>query len=419
MKNVISLFVMSFFYSTIVFSQSYKEVSSIADSLHSAKLYLTAGKEYEKAAELAWLKSIKKRYYYNSACSYSLAKNNNLAFKSLNLAIKNGFNDKNRVSKDIDLNYLHKDKRWGNLINSITPKLSSSNPLSSTLVTEDIQNFYTSFDMAIKDPKNASEIFKQNYLINGSVGLQDFFAYKVRDIDNFGEHVIKNQSFYKDIRTTLLKVENFKKDIHSHFTEFKTLYPDAVFPDVYFVISDLMSGGTITDNGLLINSSVKSKTKENSVGWDDQTLEWTSDFFKTPITVVHESIHFNQKGMSNEKTLLKYAMIEGSAEFITELITGQSDVMRFFTEFIGKEKAIWKDFKEDMYEDKYMEWVLPQEGKRPMSAMYWAGYIICKSYFNEAKDKNKAKIINEILNIKDYKAFYKKSNVDEYIQENF
>ncbi|TJY37784.1 TPR end-of-group domain-containing protein [Pontimicrobium aquaticum] len=419
MKNFIILFAVLIFNSNALFSQSYKEVSLIADSLYSAKIYLKAGKEYDRAANLAWLKTIKKRYYYNAACSYSLAKKMDLAFRSLNLAVDNGFSDKTRVSKDIDLSYLHKDKRWNSLINAIVPKLSSSNPLSPKLVTSDIQNFYKAFDIAIKNPKDASKIFKENYLINGSVGLQDFFAYKVRDIDSFGAHVIKNKSFYKDIRSTVLKVENFKGDIHGYFTEFKTLYPEAVFPDVYFVISDLMSGGTKTNNGLLINSSVKSKTKKNSINWDKQTLEWTSDFFKTPVTVIHESVHFNQEGMANEKTLLKYAMIEGSAEFITELITGQSDVMRFFTEFIGKEKLIWKDFKKDMYDDKYMEWMLPQEGKRPMSAMYWVGYIICKSYYNEAKGKSKSEVINEILNIKDYKAFYKKSNADKYINENF
>ena len=119
--------------------------------------------------------------------------------------------------------------------------------------------------------------------------------------------------------------------------------------------------------------------------------------------------------MAVEKHLLKYALIEGSAEFMAELITGHTDGN--YGAFKGREKSIWEDFKKDMHKDVYGDWLQAQEPKRPRNGMYWAGYLICKSYYKRAKDKNQA--IFDILHIENYLEFYKKSQVDEYINSKY
>ncbi|WP_437395270.1 DUF2268 domain-containing putative Zn-dependent protease [Flagellimonas lutimaris] len=270
-------------------------------------------------------------------------------------------------------------------------------------------------DLALKDSLNATRLFKRKYFLNGSDGLQDFFASKIQDVNEFSNYVLKNKSFYKSIQPTLVNIKDLKKEIIDNFVKLKSLYPNSVFPDIYFVIGKRTSNGTVSDNGLLIGAEVMSKTPENSKNWNEKLLKWTMDFNQIPITTTHEIIHFNQKGMKSERTLLKYALIEGSAEFIAEIITGRTDGE--YHSFIGREKAIWQDFKNEMHQDIYNDWLEGQEPKRPRNSMYWAGYLICKSYYEKAKDKKQA--ISEILNIKNYTDFYIESEIDEYINNNF
>jgi len=49
----------------------------------------------------------------------------------------------------------------------------------------------------------------------------------------------------------------------------------------------------------------------------------------------------------------------------------------------------------------------------PRNGMYWAGYLISKSYYENATDKKQA--IYDLLHIQDYEAFFEKSRADRYI----
>lgn len=409
------LIIMGLFISNTVFCQTSKELAQKADSLYHAKSYFEAGNLYYKSAELGWINSIKRVGYYNATCSYSLAKKNDLAFKSLKKCLKNGFSSKSQLEADADFEYMKSDSRWTIALSLIRGR-NVKKPKSVKIVTSDIHLFYKTFDTALKDSTNATKIFKEKYFKKGSIGLQDFFVAKIKDEDQFTKYVFKNKIFLNSIRSTLLNTKKFKSEIIKNLKKYHKIYPNAVFSNVYFVIGRETSNGTASGNGLLIGSEVMSKTLEDSKSWSKEKINRILNFSQIPTTVAHEIVHFNQGGMKEEKTLLRYALVEGSSELIAELITGIGDCGGF-PEFAGREKTIWKDFKIDMYEDKYKEWHNAQEPNRPRNGMYWAGYQICKSYYEQAKDKNQA--IYDILNIKDYKAFYEKSNIDVYIEKTF
>jgi len=384
-----------------------------ADSLYSSKSYPEAGRLYVQVANQGWLNNQRNTSFYNAACCYSRIGDKDAAFRNLRLAIKTGYRNKTHILVDSDLENLHQDSRWAPLINSVVPIQPSGNPRSSKLITSDIGLFYKAFRLAIKDTANAAHIFKEKYFLKGSIGLQDFFRSKIRDTEIFAKFVLKNKDFYQSIESRLIKSDQLKEDIYSNFEKFKKLYPDAVFPNVYFVIGRVTSNGTASENGLLIGAELLARTDANAKLLNKKFPGWLMDFNHIPITVMHEIVHFNQGGLANEKTLLRYAITEGSAEFIDELITGKTD--GGYNDFRRREKAIWLDFKKAMYSDTYDDWLMAQEPKRPRNGMYWAGYLICKSYYNQADDKVKA--VRDILNIQDYKTFYEKSKVDDYIDE--
>ncbi len=131
-----------------------------------------------------------------------------------------------------------------------------------------------------------------------------------------------------------------------------------------------------------------------------------------PYLVAHELIHANQNIPYKYKILLEQCIIEGSADFLGELISGKIANTASYEYAKGKEKFLWDDFEKDMAlgeNDSFSNWLYGGErkDKRPQDMGYYIGYVITKAYFEKATDKRKA--IEEILNIKDCKRFLDQS----------
>ena len=295
----------------------------------------------------------------------------------------------------------------------------SKEPLSSKIYTSDIDNFYKAFDLALNDTDIAKRIFKKEYFSKGTKGLKDFYKTKIEDVDKFAKFVIRHKEFYSSIRSDISNIDGLKQEIYSNFESFKKIYPDAVFPDVYFVIGRFNSNGTISKRGLLIGTELLCRTENtNTENWNKDILRISMLRKHIPITVSHELVHFNQSKMEDENTtLLAKSMREGSAEFIAELISGETDGE--YSEFNGKEIKIWNDFKKDKNKSIWNSWSSWQNAnnKSPKNAGYWTGYLICKAYYEQVKDKNKA--VLDILSIQNYNDFYEKSKIEEYINEKY
>ncbi|GEQ84999.1 hypothetical protein ULMS_05070 [Patiriisocius marinistellae] len=291
-----------------------------------------------------------------------------------------------------------------------------SEPNSSKIYTSDIKNFYKAFDLAINDTINAKNIFKKEYFSKGTKGLKDFYKTKIKDLDKFTKFVIKHKEFYKTIRNNITNIDDLKERIYLNFKSFKNIYPNAVFPDVYFVIGKFNSNGTISKRGLLIGTEILCRTKDtNTEKWNKNILRVSMLRKHIPITVCHELVHFNQSNMEDESnTLLAKSMREGSAEFIAEIISGETDGN--YSKFKGKEIEIWNDFKNDKNKSIWNTWSSWSKGNnnRPKNAGYWTGYIICKAYYDKTKDKKKT--VSNILNVQNYNSFYIKSDVEKYVQ---
>jgi uncharacterized protein YjaZ len=186
----------------------------------------------------------------------------------------------------------------------------------------------------------------------------------------------------------------------------KYLYPDAIFPPVYFVIGALSSGGTSSNDGLIIGAEMYGRTPDSPI---DELNSWLLTVLKpvneVPHIVAHELIHFQQN--YDGSTLLAGSIKEGSADFIAELISGKH-INTHVHEFANpREKELWLEFKEKMHEKDFTGWMYSSVKDRPNDLGYWMGYKITKSYYDNQKDKQAA--IKEILNIKNFDRFLEKS----------
>lgn len=80
-----------------------------AEALYRQGGYEASGESYEKAFAM---KEAPALYYYNAACSWSLAERPDKAFAMLDTAVERGFRRLDLLVEDEDLRALHGDPRW-------------------------------------------------------------------------------------------------------------------------------------------------------------------------------------------------------------------------------------------------------------------------------------------------------------------
>lgn len=273
----------------------------------------------------------------------------------------------------------------------------SSDPDSAIFLTQDIDRFWKAFDAFKKD--TTVNPFQKDYLDVGSAGVQSFIRDRIRSADNLWKVAKRKSNDYEKVRATTLRMKEKEKQCRSAFYALKYWYPDASFPPVYFVIGAWNSGGTSTEEGLMI-------------GAEKQT-----DVDNVPYIVAHELIHFQQKHWPQEPTLLQQSILEGAADFLGELISGGNINTVAMHYGDAHEEALCREFVARMDSTNYKDWLygVTKKDDRPNDLGYWIGYRITEQYFKNAANKHQA--VREILNITDFKAFLKQSGfLEKYRQ---
>lgn len=288
-------------------------------------------------------------------------------------------------------------------------------PNKVKFVTSDIDNFWRAYDLAAKETDRAKKIavYKSEYLDKGSAGLKDFVFLRIKSAEDLLKAIERLPRYYASIRPSTLRVADMEKRMRKSFHNFKKLYADAVFPDVYFLIGVSNTGGTASKNGLLIGMEMYGLTpkapREELPDWMRAVL---APVEKLPAIVAHESCHFNQKyrGLG---TLLSKAIQEGSCDFIGEKIAG--DTINQAQKIYGDkhEAELWREFQTEMNGTSVKNWMYNglTAKDRPTDLGYYIGYKISESHYKNSKDKHQA--IRDILEIKDFPAFLEQSRYRE------
>jgi len=402
-------------------SQDYRQLHKRADSLYKAKAYQKAARLNLESVALADFDLQKRNGLYRAACCYSLAGSRDSAFTILNKCIHAGYSDREHLLQDKDLDVLHEDKEWEQLIGSVKEgkKVLNAEPRKASLVTNDIHRFWQAYDLAQKDTANRVAIYKKYYFDKASLGMQDYMGLKVSSIKAFVHHYDQHAEFYAAIRANTLQADSLKPGIYTCFEKLKEIYPQALFPDVYFVMGAFTSAGTVSDAGLLIG--VNQVCKKDGVPLGELSL-WEKNNFNPlqnlPGIISHELIHFQQDELlkSDDTTTLMPVLIEGMADFLGEMISGKNINQRLHTWAKGKEKRIWQAFLKDMNYNRYNNWIAnanQETPDNPADQGYWIGYQICRVYYMHATDKRQA--IYDMLHFTNAREFLKKSKWEEIV----
>jgi hypothetical protein len=399
-----------------------------ADSLMLRAQQFSKQKDYPAAIsayqQVVHERTAKPRYkavsFYNIACYYGLLNDAPHALANLRSAIDAGYVNASHIAVDSDLNLLHNDPQWPKLLaraRRLEEKTIIHRPEDVKLVTTDIDHFWQAYAAVQRDTAQAKAIFQRDYFGKASVGLQDYHQLKISSDAEFAQLILARPKYYGSIRPTMLGIAAQKPKIVSAFRRFQELYPALKFQNVYFVVGGWVSGGTVSDAGLLIGADQSA----NGPGVDTSELNLLQRNRCEPVTempslMVHELVHRNQG--PQDGTLLSYALSEGMADFVAELVTGHVTNARLHPYGNAHEKELWADFQKEMLGTNSKNWIAngkQETPEKPCDLGYYVGYRIVQAYYAKAADKKQA--LANILTIRDAKAFLAESGYAEAVAQ--
>ena len=216
-----------------------------------------------------------------------------------------------------------------------------------------------------------------------------------------------NSARYEHIAAMLPALDTAAWRVSRVFAQFRALDTDARMPDTYFVVGNGISTGTTTHGSttrILIGVELL-----NSVSG----LTWTLSH-----ELAHTQQHYPFWGSLTggptflRATVLRQAIVEGSADLIAEVLTGLP-MRNAYAE--SHEAEIWRAFQRDMDSRDYRRWFYNGQdsttrGDWPADLGYWVGYRITRSFY--ARRTDKAGALHDILTIRDFHDFLAHSGYD-------
>jgi hypothetical protein len=283
------------------------------------------------------------------------------------------------------------------------------NPENCSFHYQDVSNFITAFNKSETNWANAPSYFYNEYFSKASKALFFYQKFKIQSSSHqFAYRVEDKKAYFRSVIPNLEQLGTQEPFLREYFNKFEHLYPDAVFPDVYYTVGCFNAGGTSSPFGLIIGTEMHTKMKDSDLSnfnnWEKKVVR---DFSNLPLITIHELVHIQQN--NNYNNLLGNAIYEGAADFISSLVCG-SHINEYVHDWANKnEKEIWDEFEKEMYKENTENWIgnADRAKDKPADLGYFVGFKICESYYNKQTDKKKA--IKDILTITDWNEFYLKS----------
>ncbi|WP_299674680.1 DUF2268 domain-containing putative Zn-dependent protease [uncultured Dokdonia sp.] len=300
---------------------------------------------------------------------------------------------------------------------------------STTVQTKDITHFWEAFDALSTCKTNTDSIqtMQRLYLDRATRGLKDFA--KVRDFtaDGFVEVIATYPKYYQSIRANTLTISKILSELEGIVTAFKNVYPRFEEKGICFAIGMLNTGGTISEDFLLIGSEIAASTNATDLSEIDNDAfkkvlsSGTSVKQKIRNMIAHEYVHTQQKIMYSDNavkcSLLKNTLEEGQCDFIGELLAGGQ--INTIAKSYGDqhEEALWNSFKNELCNVSDENWLynFTTVKEEPADLGYYIGYQITKSYYEQAIDKQQA--IIDILEMDNPLHFLQMSGYDQKFKD--
>nr|WP_298726540.1 DUF2268 domain-containing putative Zn-dependent protease [uncultured Steroidobacter sp.] len=286
------------------------------------------------------------------------------------------------------------------LICSFACSASAAAAQGPEIQIEDVERFYEIYDATSGRP--SVEQLQRDYLDAGTAGLHTLAKLRNVTAQSIADNIAKQPQMYLDAKRCLAVLPRVRQRLELSLRELVRLYPQARIPPVTIVVGRGRPVGVgYPTTGLQIGLEALC-----AVDWFTPNLE---DRFVHVIT--HEYAHVQQVAAAEldqeRPTVLQRSLLEGAAEFVAELTSGNTAYSHFGPLTQGREKEIETAFVADQDDTDLSKWLDNSTLQQPGDLGYWVGYRIVKSYYQQHPDKSQA--FRDILGMSDVKAFLARS----------
>lgn len=260
---------------------------------------------------------------------------------------------------------------------------------------EDVARFYRVYDKAKEHP--TADQLQHEYLDPGSDGLHHFA--QMRNISGLtiAKTMRSEPKIYSDARHCMTVLPRVRERLEIALDKLGHLYPEARFPPVTIAIGRGKPVGVGSpDSGVQIGLEALCSITYFNPNVEDRFVH----------VVAHEFIHVQQVSAlvdDDHPTVLEGSLIEGAAEFMGKLISGQVAYSELASSTNGREKEIETAFAADEDKTDLSDWLNNGTLEKPGDLGYWVGYRIVESFYQQSADKRQA--IREIVQMHDPKTF--------------
>ncbi|TFF33390.1 Ig-like domain-containing protein [Mucilaginibacter psychrotolerans] len=275
------------------------------------------------------------------------------------------------------------------------PLLIQAQPKKIKVVyTDDIDRFWKAYDSVAttSDTTKQVEFIQQLYVDKGTPGLKAFMKARDYDAKLWVTLIHKYPKFWKSIRSNTLTIKNQVPAITRSINNFRKLYPEMRPAKMYFTIGGLRSGGTTTNDMVLVGAEIATANENTDAS---ELGDWLMNVFKNQQASnlvalnIHEYVHTQQKA-GEGRLLLAQTITEGAADFVAELVTHQKNNNAYMIYGRAHEQELKDKFLIEMFSTATGNWLY--NGSRSLHADlgYFMGYVICEAYYKRQADKKEA-----------------------------
>lgn len=259
---------------------------------------------------------------------------------------------------------------------------------------DDVYRFYALYDRTMGRP-TADQL--QQYIDTGSAGLRVFAEQRRTTGARIAEAMAKSPETYSQARRCVGPLPRVRQRLGDALATLGRLYPEARFPAVTIAVGrgkPVGIGSPVT--GVQIGLEALCATDYLNPDVEDRFVH----------VIAHEFVHVQQASELSDGenlTVLEASLMEGTAEFATELISGNVAYSHLPPLLAGREIEVETAFLRDKAKRDLSDWLGNGTPEKPGDFGYWVGYRIAKTYYGNAPDKRRA--FREILELRDAEAF--------------
>lgn len=276
---------------------------------------------------------------------------------------------------------------------------SAASAAEPVIRTEDVTLFYKVYDAAGGHP--TAEQLQHDYLDAGSPGLHKLAELRnvtgIRIADNLEKH----PEVYVNAKRCMELLPRVKQREAAAMRKLLDLYPEANFPPITIAVSRGKPVGVGSPvDGVMIGLEALCATTWMNPDPEERFVH----------VLAHEYAHVQQARElvdDEHPSVLEISLIEGIADLMAELTSGQAGYANLAEQVPGHEKEIETDFLADQDKTDLSKWVYNSTADKQNDVGYWVGYRIAKAYYEQAKDKKQA--VKDLLRMTDPKAILAKS----------